>query len=467
MASAADYSVTKANWVIHEWGTFTSLQDEDGRTIGGINTDDEPVPKFVHRLSDWILVTPTQVPVTFFQGAPHCHPDVTMRLETPVIYFHPPPGATNEKINVKVKFNGGWLTEFYPRAETNPEALDGDGSNVIQPGGNGPSWQFGHLTGDTISYLDWQNLKVGGDAIGPATDYHVWNAPRNVQAASVETVLGETEKFLFYRGVAHIDAPLRISRNGEKLLFRSQLEGDLSAARLPVTFLWLVDIQPDGEIAFRTLPAVTLAGDTNKILASVKADFRKSDYREENLEELKTSLRKTLVAEGLFKDEADALLNTWELSYFKSAGTRVFFIVPRAWTDHYLPLEISVPAEVNRVMVGRIELITPRQRETLQEMAQFSQEQISKDWKKLHESFYGSYNRLYEAKEIEKVDRGGETLAQARIEVPATYQKYLDLGRFRNTLVLDELSRRPTEGLTDFVSSYGLHGYNFRESNPN
>ena len=29
--------------VVHEWGTFTSLQDELGRAIGGINTDDEPV----------------------------------------------------------------------------------------------------------------------------------------------------------------------------------------------------------------------------------------------------------------------------------------------------------------------------------------------------------------------------------------------------------------------------------------
>jgi hypothetical protein len=50
------------------------------------------------------------------------------------------------------------------------------------------------------------------------------------------------------------------------------------------------------------------------------------------------------VANGLFADEAQALLDTWEISYFKSAGLRVFFIVPRAWTDYYLPLKVSVPA---------------------------------------------------------------------------------------------------------------------------
>src|SRR5260221_1068774 len=34
--------------VVHEWGTFTSFQDEAGRAIGRINVDDEPVPAFVH-----------------------------------------------------------------------------------------------------------------------------------------------------------------------------------------------------------------------------------------------------------------------------------------------------------------------------------------------------------------------------------------------------------------------------------
>src|SRR4051812_41462139 len=80
-------------WVIHEWGTFTSLQNEAGDAIGGINTDDEPVPAFVHRLANFSLLPPTQIPYFLFQGAPSCHPDVTIRLETPVIYFHRPKSA--------------------------------------------------------------------------------------------------------------------------------------------------------------------------------------------------------------------------------------------------------------------------------------------------------------------------------------------------------------------------------------
>src|SRR4051812_4817647 len=83
----------QTKWIIHEWGTFTSLQNERGEAIGGINTDDEPVPQFVHRLANFILLRPTEIPAFFCQGAPRCHPDVTMRLETPVIYFHPPKSA--------------------------------------------------------------------------------------------------------------------------------------------------------------------------------------------------------------------------------------------------------------------------------------------------------------------------------------------------------------------------------------
>jgi hypothetical protein len=80
-------------------------------------------------------------------------------------------------------------------------------------------------------------------------------------------------------------------------------------------------------------------------------------------------MRAALVEEGLFGDEAEALLSTWELSYFKSPGLRLFFTVPRPWTDSVLPLELSLPAKLTRVMVGRIELVTPEHRSLLRELA--------------------------------------------------------------------------------------------------
>ncbi|HEX8912496.1 MAG TPA: hypothetical protein VF796_09055, partial [Humisphaera sp.] len=44
--------------IVHEWGTFTSLLDERGRQVPGINTDDEPLPSFVHGVHGAIMQNP-------------------------------------------------------------------------------------------------------------------------------------------------------------------------------------------------------------------------------------------------------------------------------------------------------------------------------------------------------------------------------------------------------------------------
>src|SRR6185437_10270793 len=45
------------------------------------------------------------------------------------------------------------------------------------------------------------------------------------------------------------------------------------------------------------------------------------------------------------------------------------------------------------------------------------------------------------------------------IPIPSTYQTYLDLGRFRNALILDEAKHHPSAGLTNFISVYRLAAY--------
>jgi hypothetical protein len=435
-------------WVIHEWGTFTSLQDEAGRTIGGINTDDEPVPEFVHRLAYFLLLSPTEVPKNFFQGAPSCHPDVTMRLETPVLYFHPPPLQPEAQgINVTATFRGGWLSEFYPDAEAVAPGVETNGSG-----------KFGPLRSSTVSTLTWKDLQVGGDLTGPFTEQHVWTAPRAVRAAVVRTASGEAEKFLFYRGVAHIDAPLAISQNpaAATLVLRSQCAPEIAGQGLKINSLWLVDIRPDGQLAFRAAPHVTLA-ENGKILGKVSSHFDAGDYSVANRGKLKASLQRALVTEGLFGDEAQALLNTWELSYFKSAGLRVFFLVPRAWTDFYLPLNISRPADLTRVMVGRIELVTPEQRDILRQIGQLAEKDIRRDLGLLWTNFYG--HLLGRNDHLTEVNAGRESLAAFGVSVPKSYQIYLSLGRFRNALILDEARQRPAAGLDSFISSYRLQGY--------
>jgi len=398
--------------VVHEWGTFTCLQDEDGRAIGGINTDDEPVPRFVHNLAATLLIPPPDTP----KGVGRCHPDVTMRLETPVLYFHLPEFQTEPlTVSVDVEFHGGWLTQFYPVAD------------AVAPGVE-PEGRFGHLRSDTVGRLAWPALAVGTNAKGPDTTERVWTSPRAVQAASVTTADNESEKFLFYRGVGHINAPLRVVRDPihDQLSLYSQSASTFpSESPLVVRNLWLTEIHPDGSSAFRRLAPVTLTGNSDELLATTSASFPADEFSPQNAARFRAEMHQALVGEGLLDDEADALLNTWELSYFKSAGARLFFIVPRAWTDRYLPLRVSVPARTERVMMGRVELITPAQRRLLAKIA---------------------------------TDPAPD-LQSAGGAAPQVYQEYLDLGRFRNALILDEESRRPTAALHDFIDKNALGGY--------
>ena len=408
--------------VIHEWGTFTSLQDEAGRTLGGINTDDEPVPGFCHELGNHFIAAGDQTPPVFEKGVPACNPQITMRLETPVIYFHPPPNAPKPmSISVKVAFRGGWLTQFYPTAEVGGFA------------------GLGKLNEETTGTLAWNDLKIGVEPKGPTTTERVWTAPRAVAAAGLGATNGESEKFLFYRGVGHLVCPLQVSRTADRqtLEARTQCQDTLAnGLAMTIPHLWLASFHADGTCAFRSLPPVVLGPSAIRAgaapLFSVPSQFGKSDYSAARLSELRREMYRALQEEGLFADEADALLNTWELSYFKSPGLRLFFMVPRAWSDHYLPLEVSVPCEIKRVMVGRLELVTPEQRALLAQLARAPvPAKPWADWR------------------IED----GKVVIQGTM--PSAYH---DLGRFRNALLLDEAQAHPTKSLEAFIRVNRLQG---------
>src|SRR5436853_4734897 len=142
--------------IVHEWGTFTSLQNEAGQAIGGINADDEPVPSFVHRIANYLLLGPGANLPALYKGAPHCHPDVTMRLETPVVYIYPGRLKTPFNLDVSVAFRGGWLSEYYPDADVSAPGVKGEEA-------------FGSITPTTTGELHWRSLHVGTNETGPVT----------------------------------------------------------------------------------------------------------------------------------------------------------------------------------------------------------------------------------------------------------------------------------------------------------
>ncbi len=159
---------------------------------------------------------------------------------------------------------------------------------------------------------------------------------------------------------------------------------------------------------------------------------------------LHADMHKALTVDGLYDDEATALLSTWERAYFKSPGLRLFYVVPREWTDDRLPLTVSVPADINRVMMGRIELVSDAQRALIDEIK--NGPVASSKW----------MSKIPDTDAGKKFFAGRSDFGDLGVTIPADYQRYLDLGRFRNALLRHELQQRPSESLSQFITQYGL-----------
>ncbi|MCB0411151.1 MAG: hypothetical protein KDD22_01410 [Bdellovibrionales bacterium] len=69
-------------------------------------------------------------------------------------------------------------------------------------------------------------------------------------------------------------------------------------------------------------------------------------------------LLKSLIKAGLFADEARCMVDTWESGYFKTPGLRILYVLNRQEVEEILPVQVSpLPDELNRVFVGRIEIL--------------------------------------------------------------------------------------------------------------
>ena len=417
--------------IVHEWGTFTELQDDIGHSVAGINTDDEPVPSFVHRLPAPLLAPVLGVrQVRRMKAVAYRHPQVTMRLETPIIYFYPPSTQTKPMtVDVDVHFRSGWLSEFYPNAHVNAPGL----KRLL-------------LNRNVVGSLAWHGLQIGGEGELPATDEPVWLLPRKTNAATVTNSAGESEQYLFYRGVGNFTGPLRVTtdRDADTLTLTSRFHTFDTNEVISIRAAWLVHVKRDGSLAYRSLGQLTAPPEQTSHIAQVKRGFETTDYSSRNIHLLHEDMHKTLTIDGLYDDEATALLSTWERAYFKSPGLRLFYVVPRQWTDDRLPLTVSVPARINRVMIGRIELVSDTQRALIDEIK--NGPVASAKW----------MNNIPETAARNKFFAGRSDFGDLGVEIPADYQRYLDLGRFRNALLRYELQQRPSKSLHQFIAQYGL-----------
>ncbi|HUB82963.1 MAG TPA: hypothetical protein VMB03_29390 [Bryobacteraceae bacterium] len=306
---------------VHEWGTFTTIADGAGGSepwspLGG--TSD--LPCFVERLNGlaYKFMPPTR------DTAPA--PTVTVRMETPVLYFYSPRKTV---LSLAVDFPKGLITEWYPAA------------TAVKPGRqlNLPPVRDGRI--------EWNGVEIapGESAALPRTaGASHYFAARNTDSDLLR-IGKQQEKLIFYRGIADFSVPLSARFTGEHSMELRNPGGD--------PLLAVVFENRGGQIGYRILRA--LRGTAAIELPPLNG----------NPDSLERELANALVAQGLYRKEADAMIETWRDSWFEE-GMRIFYLVPRSLVDRELPLRIQpAPAKIARVFVGREEILSPYLRERL------------------------------------------------------------------------------------------------------
>jgi hypothetical protein len=308
----------------HEWGTFTSVAGNDGKAV-------EWLPLFGSWPSYPVARTANDLPAFiehFGYGGFKVGLRGTVRMETPVIYFYSP---RNVDLSVHVSFARGLITEWYPHASR------------VSPAWNPSSASLNKNSADGSIFWDAVHVEPGlaPDFPRETTESHYY-AARETAATPVRvagTKGDEREKFLFYRGVSAFSVPVsaKVMPSGDLLV------NNLGKVEVP----GLVLFERRGEkMGYRII---------NRLQSQITLQ---SPELNSGIESLYADLEQMLVAQGLYWDEAHAMVQTWRNSWFEE-GSRLFYIVPPSFVDTVLPLTINpAPAKTVRVFVGRIELAT-------------------------------------------------------------------------------------------------------------
>jgi hypothetical protein len=302
---------------VHEWGTFTAVAGTDGRAIEwlplGLPRFPPDLPEFVEHIRD----------ANFKRGLRG-----TIRMETPVLYFYSPRDVT---VSARVSFSKGLITEWYPHADrVQPREVATDTSLSQLPSDGSITWS--HVT---VS----PNLSSEFPSEGQSNRYY---AARETASSPVrvQTSAGEQqEKFLFYRGVSASPLPISAKLTSQGKLEVKGFGGDeISNAILFERRGERVGYRLTGALTDETLDPPVLNG---------------------RVDSLYGELEEILVGQGLYRDEAHAMVETWKDSWFEE-GSRLIYIVPRGFIDDILPLTIDpAPGQVVRCFVGRLEIVTP------------------------------------------------------------------------------------------------------------
>ena len=335
--ACASSSVQASSLVVHEWGTFTSLQDSQGKRQEGLYREEHGLPDFVNGrcklASNWSRAHGMGQKCMDFTPLSGSSLAVSQKMETPVIYFY---SDEAQVVTVQVDFPRGIISQWYPDPISFTPKLKLEDPAPL------------------ASSMTWKLEVLLGERTLPGVSgfENIWRPSRQVTSNFIK-VGDQNEKFIFYRGLGEFSLPLKIKStdDGHFVIKNSSSED------IPAIFVLQIAANGLGTI----LPLGSLQGHSSsnfqdQDLAS-SLSVASSDLN---------SFRQALTKAGLFEDEAIAMVNTWKESYFRKPGLRVLYVMPRAWVDSILPIHISPqPEQLARVMVGRIEVMSAREEASL------------------------------------------------------------------------------------------------------
>ena len=351
---------------LHEWGTFTTVSGADGVLLSGLQREEEALPEFVHahfgfengqlpsiatfnRLKSMYGFTGFEPRMKGLGRRPVS--GVTVKMETPVIYFHSRDGF---HAHVKVGFEGGTISQWYPErsgGEVLPEPPPPK-KIPFQPMALEP-WRM-DFSKPYHGSIEWKVEVLSPQQSRSARTFKPddtlnWLRARIPEANVVRSSSGEMENFLFYRGLGHFSPGLHTAVSAdERLELRNDTGGD-------IPYLLVFEKRQD-RVLWKAQPGGLKAGQR-----VVLGETDLAVYDGEFPELVYDSMKAGLISQGLLESEASAMIQTWWTSYFESDGLRVFWVLPQATTDRILPLEVQpAPEKIVRVLVGRSEVLRPR-----------------------------------------------------------------------------------------------------------
>lgn len=349
--AAKDFAGAKP-LTVHEWGTFTTVSGSDGELLPGLEREEHALPPFVYSHAGFSPAT---------KGFTRPLANVTVKMETPVLYFY---SAMPQTVDVRVGFNGGSISQWFPErsgGESLPAPLGLGGATLLvgealeklltpldfAKGYQGSAaWRVDVLAPGCVEENSVQRQWERPEIIKALPAIEHWQRARVAGANKVRGSKGEVEGFIFYRGVGNFSLPLKIKAGNERLLLTNSGPDAIS-------FLLVYEKSP-------AFPRGVVRWNGPLQSGAREMVPLKSDHNPDATVALSQVFPRALEQAGLTAEEARAMIATWRESYFERDGLRVFWIVPRAFTDRVLPISISPePEKLERVLVGRSEVLIP------------------------------------------------------------------------------------------------------------